>query len=142
MQAGSGGGDIKAEINVTPLVDVCLVLLIIFMVITPMLQKGKPVILPVTSSPVAHAEDDTQILVSITQDGNVYLETNMIAKDLFINRMTEEFQRSTTKNIVIKADKRLTFGDVKDVMIMLNKAGFEQVGLVTEKPQGTGSGVL
>jgi biopolymer transport protein ExbD len=135
MQAGSDAGDIKAEINVTPLVDVCLVLLIIFMVITPMLQKGKPVTLPVTSNPVAHPDSDDQLLVSITKDGGVWLDRNQIPKDLFMNKMTEEYQRSATKSVIVKADKSLTFGDVKDVMLLLNKAGFEQVGLVTERPQ-------
>ncbi len=136
MQAGDqGGGDVKAEINVTPLVDVCLVLLIIFMVITPMLQKGRPVKLPDTNTPVAHPDSDEQLIVSIEKNGNIWLDTTQIQKDQFVNRMAEEFQRSTSKSIVLKGDKELNFGDVKDVMIMLNTAGFETVGLITQKPQ-------
>jgi len=120
MQAGEGVGEVKAEINVTPLVDVCLVLLIIFMVVTPMLQKGRPVQLPVTEYPDKKPDEEGQLLVSIDQ----------------------EFQRSRSKQVVIKGDRRLTFGDVKDVMIMLNKAGFETVGLLTERPQGPKTGLL
>src|SRR5262245_9522351 len=141
MQAGDqGAGDVKAEINVTPLVDVCLVLLIIFMVITPMLQKGKPVQLPITNSPVAHPDSDEQLLVSIEKDGDIWLgkDQQPIPKNQFVTRMAEEFQRSTSKSIVLKGDKNLTFGDVKDVMVMLNQAGFETVGLITERPQTAG----
>ena len=142
MQAGEGVGEVKAEINVTPLVDVCLVLLIIFMVVTPMLQKGRPVQLPVTEYPDKKPDDEGQLLVSIDQAGTLYLDKDSIPKEQFINRMAEEFQRSRSKQVVIKGDRKLTFGDVKDVMIMLNKAGFETVGLLTERPQGPKTGLL
>ena len=135
MQAGNTPGDVRAEINITPLVDVCLVLLIIFMVVTPMLQKGHAVQLPATVSPDKKPDSEGQLLVTVDSVGNYFLDANAIAKDQFGTRMSEEFQRSTTKDIVIKADKRLTFGDVKDVMVALNTAGFESVGLITEKPQ-------
>ncbi|MFQ5701786.1 MAG: ExbD/TolR family protein, partial [Acidobacteriota bacterium] len=84
MGMSTGGGDkIKSEINVTPLVDVVLVLLIIFMVVTPMLQKGRPVQLPETSNPSALPEDDTELLISVafTGPGNpvsVWLETKQV----------------------------------------------------------------
>ncbi|PYT09491.1 MAG: hypothetical protein DMF49_01980 [Acidobacteria bacterium] len=143
MQAGEGVGEVKAEINVTPLVDVCLVLLIIFMVVTPMLVvRGHPVQLPLTEYPDKRPEQEGQILVSIDQAGTLYLDKDSIPKEQFINRMAEEFQRSRSKQVVIKGDRRLTFGDVKDVMIMLNKAGFETVGLLTERPQGPKTGLL
>jgi biopolymer transport protein ExbD len=139
---GVSVGEVKAEINITPLVDVCLVLLIIFMVVTPMLQKGRPVQLPVTSNPDKKPDEDGQLLISIDHNGGIFLEQNQIPKDLFISMMSEEFQRSASKQVVIKGDKRLTFGDVKDVMVMLNKAGFESVGLITERPQGAMTGLM
>ena len=136
MQAGEPSGDVKAEINITPLVDVCLVLLIIFMVVTPMLQKGRPVQLPLTDNPDKKPDEDNQIIVSVDKDGGIWLGEKAISKDTFVNAMTEEYQRSQRKVVVLKGDKRLTFGEIKDVMVMLNKAGFENVGLITERPTG------
>jgi len=136
MQAGEPSGDVKAEINITPLVDVCLVLLIIFMVVTPMLQKGRPVQLPLTDNPDKKPDEDNQIIVSVDKDGGIWLGEKAISKDAFVNAMTEEYQRSQRKVVVLKGDKRLTFGEIKDVMVMLNKAGFENVGLITERPTG------
>jgi len=136
MQAGEPSGDVKAEINITPLVDVCLVLLIIFMVVTPMLQKGRPVQLPLTDNPDKKPDEDNQIIVSVDKDGCNWLGEKAISKDAFVNAMTEEYQRSQRKVVVLKGDKRLTFGEIKDVMVMLNKAGFENVGLITERPTG------
>src|SRR5213593_4115288 len=109
MRAGNGGGNTggggvsvgesKAEINVTPLVDVCLVLLIIFMVVTPMLQKGRPVQLPVTESPDKKPDEEGQLLVSIDQSGSIFLEQKQVPKELFVNTMAEEFQRSRSKQV-------------------------------------------
>jgi biopolymer transport protein ExbD len=135
MQGVDSTGEVTSEINVTPLVDVCLVLLIIFMVVTPMLQKGRPVQLPVTENPDKKPDEKEQLLVSVDQFGDLWLAQEQIPKDFFVTKMQEEFERSSSKNIVIKGDKRLTFGDVKDVMIMINEAGFESVGMITEKSQ-------
>src|SRR5262245_20718443 len=148
--AGSVGvdtGDVKAEINVTPLVDVCLVLLIIFMVVTPMLQKGHAVQLPVTAAPAKKPDVDGEITVSVDALKQLWVFTGdaepfVVANDQFVTQMTEAYQRSSSKRVVIKADRNLTFGDVKDVMVMLNKAGFEAVGLITEKPQGATPGLV
>ena len=142
MAASVSAGDVKAEINVTPLVDVCLVLLIIFMVITPMLQKGRPVQLPVTSSPDKKPDEEGQLLISIDLNSGIWLEQKQIPKEMFISTMAEEFQRSSSKQVIIKGDRRLTFGDIKEVMVMLNKAGFESVGLITERPQGAAVGLM
>src|SRR5207249_3662196 len=103
MQAGEGVGEVKAEINVTPLVDVCLVLLIIFMVVTPMLVvRGHPVQLPLTEYPDKRPEQEGQILVSIDQAGTLYLDQKGVPKDVFVNTMTEEFERSRTKQVAIQ----------------------------------------
>ncbi len=140
MDTGGAGG-IKADINVTPLVDVVLVLLIIFMVITPMLQRGKDVQLPVTSNPDAKKSDDkNEILVSVTMDGQLYLDTSMIGKDQLLATLSETYQRSPGKSIVIKGDKRLTFGDVKEVMLIVNQAGFTNVAIMADKAQGGAAG--
>jgi len=140
MDAGSGGG-VKSDINVTPLVDVVLVLLIIFMVVTPMLQKGKDVQLPVTSNPdVKKSDDKNELLVSVTVDGRIWLESNNVSKEQLTSMMQETYARSPGKIIVIKGDKRLTFGDVKDVMLIVNQAGFTNVAVMADKAQGGASG--
>lgn len=133
MQAGSGKDDVVADINVTPLVDVCLVLLIIFMVVTPMLQKGVPVILPVTNNPDKKPDSENQVIVSVKQDSTLYIEQNWVPKNEFLSQLKEMHDRSPGKEILIKGDTRLQYKDIKKVMDMINEAGFENVGLITEK---------
>jgi biopolymer transport protein TolR len=134
MQAGSGNADeVKADINVTPLVDVCLVLLIIFMVVTPMLQKGVPVILPVTNNPDKKPDSENQVIVSVKQDSTLYIEQNWVPKNEFLAQLKEMHDRSPGKEILIKGDARLQYKDIKKVMDMINEAGFENVGLIAEK---------
>jgi biopolymer transport protein TolR len=115
--AVGGGGGVKSDINVTPLVDVVLVLLIIFMVVTPMLQKGKDVQLPVTSGPEEKKTDEeNEMLVSVTADGEVWVDTTRYSRSELVQFMSETYQRAPGKIIVIKGDRRLAFGDVKEVM--------------------------
>lgn len=136
MSTGGGGG-VKSDINVTPLVDVVLVLLIIFMVVTPMLQKGKDVLLPITNNPNQEKSDDeNEVLVSITTDKQLWLDTDPISEDGLLQEMTELFQRNPGKMILIKGDRRLTFGDVKDVMLLVNQAGFTNVSVLADKREG------
>jgi biopolymer transport protein ExbD len=133
MQAGSGNDDVKSEINVTPLVDVCLVLLIIFMVVTPMLQKGVPVVLPVTKNPDKKPDNDNQVFVSVKADNTIYVEQNWVPKNELVAQLKEMHDRSPGKEILIKGDTRLPYKDIKKVMDMINEAGFENVGLIAEK---------
>ena len=133
MQAGSANDDVKSEINVTPLVDVCLVLLIIFMVVTPMLQKGVPVVLPVTNNPDKKPDNDNQVFVSVKADNTIYVEQNWVPKNEFVAQLKEMHDRSPGKEILIKGDTRLPYKDIKKVMDMINEAGFENVGLIAEK---------
>ena len=143
MQLGSKGG-VKAEINVTPMVDVVLVLLIIFMVVTPMLQKGQAVRTPVTSAPEKVPEDSKQLLVSVTEKEEYYIEREnekeKISPDDFTAKLKEAFDRNPGASIVIKADSHLTYGAVKKVMLEIRDAGFQQVGLVALKRQQTMGG--
>ena len=139
MSAGGGEGQVKSDINVTPLVDVVLVLLIIFMVVTPMLQKGKDVLLPMTDNPSEKKSDDeNEILVSITKDKMLFLDTDPVTEDLLLRKMSETFERNPGKLILIKGDRRLTFGDVKDVMMTINEAGFTNVSVLADKREGAG----
>jgi biopolymer transport protein ExbD len=133
MDSYGGRQDMKSDINVTPLVDVCLVLLIIFMVVTPMLQKGKPVMLPQTERPDKKPESDKELLISVQADKTIFIDTKWYPDKDFAAKIKEIGERSSNKDVLVKADQRLTYGDVKNVMRMIKDGGFERVGLITEK---------
>jgi biopolymer transport protein ExbD len=127
---------VNSAINVTPLVDVVLVLLIIFMVVTPMLQKGPPVVLPKASDPPKKPEDKSQILIAVAKDKPIYIEKDaMGSEQAFTTRLAEEYQRNKNASIVIKGDARLPYGDVKKALLKVKASGFEQVGLITQKQE-------
>jgi biopolymer transport protein ExbD len=138
MQAGSDKDAVKSDINVTPLVDVVLVLLIIFMVITPMLQKGHNVLLPMTENPDKKPDNQNQLIISVAEDKGIYIDTERVSKNDFMVKMKELYQRSPGKEIMLKGDTRVLYKDVKDVMLMLQEAGFDRVALVTEKMRKKG----
>ena len=133
MDSFGGRQDMKSDINVTPLVDVCLVLLIIFMVVTPMLQKGRPVLLPQTDRPDKKPESQNELLISVEIDKNIFIDTKWYPDRDFQAKIKELAERSPNKDILIKADGRLTYGDVKKVMRNIKDGGFEKIGLVTLK---------
>jgi biopolymer transport protein ExbD len=139
MGGGGGRGNLQSDINVTPLVDVCLVLLIIFMVVTPMLQKGMDVQLPTTDNPDKKPEGAKQRLISVKWETppKYFIDTKWFPPEEFQKTLAELYQRSPTTELVIKADQRLTYGEVKKVMRMTKDAGFEDVGLIAEKKQKT-----
>jgi biopolymer transport protein ExbD len=124
---------VKSDINVTPLVDVCLVLLIIFMVVTPLLQSGRPVQLPETTNPEKMPEGAKQLSVAIEQDGSVFLADKWVPADQLLATFQEIHERTPDKNVVIKADRRLKYAEVRKVMKVINQAGFPGVGLETHK---------
>jgi biopolymer transport protein TolR len=141
MGMGGGGGrdKLQSDINVTPLVDVCLVLLIIFMVVTPLLQKGIPIQLPTTDKPEKKPENQNQKVITVGYGTPpiLYVEADRLSKEEFQRRLDEMYQRSPQTELIIKADKRLKYGEVKDVMKMAKEAGFQNVGLIAERtPQG------
>jgi biopolymer transport protein TolR len=127
-------GSVQSDINVTPLVDVCLVLLIIFMVVTPLLQSGVPVLLPETLNPEKYPEGQHQVKVAIQEDGKIFIGQDWIpTKAELIKRMDDMLKTDPQKEVVVKADKRLKYRDVREVMKALNEAGFTKVGLITTK---------
>ena len=128
--------EVNSAINVTPLVDVMMVLLIIFMVVTPMLQKGPPVIMPKASDPPKKPEEKTQILVTVAQNKDLYIEKDKMGSEAaFAERLAEEYLRNKNATIVLKGDARLTYGEVKKAMLKVKEVGFEQVGLITQKQE-------
>jgi biopolymer transport protein ExbD len=127
---------LTSDINVTPLVDVCLVLLIIFMVVTPMLQKGVPVNLPVTTDPDKTPDTEKQLQISVKADGTVYLGPNVVRKEQVESSLKEIKERTPDREIAVKGDRLVKYGDVLDVLKACREVGFNDVGLVAQ-PQKT-----
>jgi len=122
----------NSEINVTPLVDVCLVLLIIFMVVTPMLQKGVPVNLPMTEDPEKTPDSEKQMLISVKADGSVYLGSTVVRKEQVQSELEQIHQRTPDREIAVKGDKMVKYGAVLDVLKALREVGFNNVGLIAQ----------
>jgi biopolymer transport protein ExbD/biopolymer transport protein TolR len=136
MNTGSGSrGQVTAEINVTPMADVMLVLLIIFMVITPMLQKGTPVELAKTQNPVdmPDADHDDAVLVAITRDGKFWLGQERINIEDLAVRVSDILSAKMDKTVFVRSDYRSRYGDVKQVVDTIRSAGVDKVGLLTER---------
>ncbi|MCC6367974.1 MAG: biopolymer transporter ExbD [Bryobacterales bacterium] len=126
-----------ADINVTPMVDVMLVLLIIFMVITPMLSKGVSVDLAKTKNPIAMANADKEdaVLVAVTRDGRVFLNTTQMAADTLPAKVKDMLTNKLDKTVYIKSDARARFEKVVEVVDNLRAAGVDNLGLLTEQIQ-------
>ena len=124
-----------ADINVTPMVDVMLVILIIFMVITPMLSKGVSVNLVRTRNPInmANAEKEDAIVVAITRDGKIYLGTTLLSPDQLPPKVRDLLTNRLDRTTYIKADQRSRYSRVVEVIDNLRAAGVDQLGLMTEQ---------
>ncbi|MDA0339136.1 MAG: protein TolR [Proteobacteria bacterium] len=136
LQGRNGGGrngryKPMAEINVTPFVDVMLVLLIVFMVTAPLLAVGVPVDLPQTKSKPL-SEDSKPLAVSINAAGAVFLQEQEIELGVLVERLRAIGEVSTDTRIYVRADKTIAYGRVMEVMGTINNAGFNRVALVTE----------
>lgn len=129
------------DINVTPMVDVMLVLLIIFMVITPMLSKGVSVDLVRTRNHIAMDEADQEdaILVAVTREGSVFLGRSRIEANLLKNEVEDILTTRIDKTVYVKSDARSRYERVVEVVNILRSAGCDQVGLLTEKLEETRS---
>ncbi len=136
MNQGNGNGARRlssnlSEINVTPLVDVMLVLLIIFMVTAPMMQSGIEVNLPTVESKSNPSSGG--LVITITKERYIYMENQVINIFLLESRVKNYFLGKQKKIVFIKADKDVPYGYVIDVMDVLKKAGIETVGMIVEK---------
>ena len=144
MSAGGGGGNVKAEPNVTPMIDVMLVLLIIFMVVTPALLAGFNAVPPQGQNLKDHPEDEeTDQVLGIDRDGAYYLNKRPIAKTAIeaeIKRIYEN--RTADKVMYLKADKDLLYSKVVDATDMAAKNGVRVLGLISDQKNGTVSTVV
>ena len=130
----------KNEINVTPLVDVVLVLLIIFMVVTPLLHQGKQVSLPVANKNEAEAaagEKREPLVISITQDKAIFMGDKPISKRALKEEMQQHLPPLGGKKILLKGDRTLPFEEVRSVLEALQEAGFRHIALAVEERKGS-----
>ena len=126
---------VTSEPNVVPMADIMLVLLIIFMVVTPMLQKGVSVDMATTDTAeeMKEADKDNAILIAVTRDGNVYLGAEQVAMETLAGKVRDLWEATSTKIVYLKSDRNATFGDVSRVVDEIRTAGVDKLGLLTEK---------
>jgi biopolymer transport protein TolR len=123
-----------AEINVTPFVDVMLVLLIVFMVTAPLLTVGVPVDLPKTRAQTL-GQDREPLSVTVKRDGSIYLQNTPIAEDELVDKLTAIAANGYDQRIFVRGDRSVDYGRVMEVMGLLSAAGFTHFGLVTDVPK-------
>src|SRR6516165_8788461 len=133
------GSKVNSNINVTPMVDVMLVLLIIFMVITPMLQKGVSVDMAKVNNPVPMQDADKEdaLLISVMRDGKIYFGSDRVEADALTQKVKDRLANKVDKRVFIKSDARARYGNVVEVVDNVRSAGVDDVGLLTDqKKQG------
>ena len=144
MSAGGGGG-LTSDINVTPMVDIMLVLLIIFMVITPMLQAGVSVTLP---RDMRNPDEDpaiikeTSVVVAITSTGDLYIGKKKIDKDVLKAEIDQKMAAKTEEEriVYIRSDINANYGQVVETINLIRDSGIDQIGLVADKKKAPGAG--
>jgi biopolymer transport protein TolR len=139
MPTGGRGG-VKSDINVTPLVDVVLVLLIIFMVVTPMLQRGKDVVLPRSRAVDEVVGGGDPLVLSVTSDRRVWVDEDSYDEAGLEARLRAEIAAHPTRPFLLKGDARVTVGDIRRVMATARRAGARGVRIAVEqvKPEDPG----
>ena len=135
------GAKVNSDINVTPMVDVMLVLLIIFMVITPMLQKGVSVDLAKVNNPeqMPDADKEDALIVAIMKDGKVYFGNDQVAVDQLTGKVKDRLANRVDKRVFIRADARAHFGSVVQVVDNVRAAGVDELGLLTDQRKSKGA---
>jgi len=132
MSVSTGKEEVKSEPNVVPLCDVLLVLLIIFMVVTPLVKKGVDVRLPTALNMIDYPENP-ELILSIKKDGVMYLNQDLVTMENLAIMLEELMLTASDKKLYLRADQDLEFGVVVDVIAPLKEAGIEIVGIIAEK---------
>jgi biopolymer transport protein TolR len=140
MDVGGAKGGVKSEINVTPLVDVMLVLLIIMMVIAPMLQQGVPVQLPIASNSTDKPDTEDQTIVNIDAQGQLYVNSLPATETDVVERVKSALEGKKQQIVYLKGDKDAEYGRIMKMMDALRASQIESVALITEKPGGNKGG--
>ena len=131
-------GKMQATINITPLVDVVLVLLIIFMVMAPQMRKGPDVNLPNTTKPNAQGDERGRILVSIDEAGGLWINDQAVAAEQFGEALHAAVGAEPDPRVVIRGDAKLNFLQVREAMLAIEQAGFRGVGLISRRAGAEG----
>ena len=131
------GKNVNSNINVTPMVDMMLVLLIIFMVITPMLQHGVSVDMAKVNNPeqMPDADKEDALIVAVMRDGKIFFGNDQLPVDQLTNKVKDRLANKTDKRVYVKADARAKFGAVVGVVDNVRAAGVDQLGLLTDQNQ-------
>ena len=140
MDLGGAKGGIKSDINVTPLCDVMLVLLIIMMIIAPMLQQGISVTLPKANNTVDKPEVQGQTVIAVGRDKQLYLNAKAIPEAELGSKVNEILENTKDKVVLIKADEEVEYSAVMAAMDQLRQAGIEDIGLITERNKNAAPG--
>ena len=141
VDLGGAKGGIKSDINVTPLVDVMLVLLIIMMLVAPLLQQGVSVKLPTAENTVDKPEVQGQTVVAIGRDKQLYLNAKPIREGDLTTRINDILENQKDRIVLIKADEEVEYGAVMSAMDQLRQSGIEDIGLITERKRQPGGAV-
>ena len=137
MAVGSKDSALNSEINVTPLADVMLVLLIIVMLIAPLLQAGVPVQLPQADNTEDKAENDQQTVLHVDAQGRFYVDNIPTDENQLLTAVQSALDRKFDRIVLIKGDEAAPYSDVMSVLDQLQRAGIENIGLITEKMPDT-----
>jgi biopolymer transport protein TolR len=140
FNVGNGDDDdpVLADINVTPLVDVMLVLLIIFMIAAPMLHQGVEVALPRADATNLPMRVEDPLVVSIDRDGNVYLQESRVATEDLVERVSDQIKSRGDESVFLKGDREVPYGKIIEVLDILHRGGIVRVGMITERPPQEG----
>lgn len=130
MQLGSGGDQFMSEINVTPFVDVMLVLLIIFMVTAPMMVQGVDVDLPKATSKALKGSEE-RLVISIDDDLQVFINEQVVSVEFLTQKLGAILENFDSKNVYLRADKKVPYGVVVNVISKIKKAGVDSLGMIT-----------
>ena len=133
MDLGGAKGGVKSDINVTPLCDVMLVLLIIMMIVAPLLQQGVSVTLPKAGNTVDKPEVQGQTVVAIARDKTMYVNAKPVQEAELATKINELLENAKEKVVLIKADTEVEYSAVMGAMDQLRQAGIEDIGLITER---------
>ena len=138
MDLGGAKGGVKSDINVTPLCDVMLVLLIIMMIVAPLLQQGVSVTLPKASNTVDKPEVQGQTVIAIARDKSMYVNAKPVQEGEMAARINEILENAKEKVVLIKADEEVPYSAVMAAMDQLRQAGIEDIGLIADPKKGPG----
>ncbi|MBC8439669.1 MAG: protein TolR [Deltaproteobacteria bacterium] len=130
MQLGSGNDQFMSEINVTPFVDVMLVLLIIFMVTAPMMVQGIDVDLPKATSKALKSSEE-RLIISIDEDNKVFINEQVVSVEFLTQKLGAILENFDEKNVYLRADKKVPYGIVVNVISKIKKAGVDSLGMIT-----------